>query len=71
MAVEKKIIDDNILIIKLPARLGIGFKDEEFNEIKQLITETDKKIILNLENTKAIDSSSIGIILKKYVDYKN
>ncbi len=69
--VETRIIDNDIIVIDMPARLGIGFKDEDFNEVKQVIADTSKKLVINLENTKAIDSSTIGVFLKKYVDYKN
>ncbi len=35
------------------------------------MSEMTGKFVLNLENTKAIDSSTIGVILKKYVEYKD
>ena len=65
-----QIIED-ISIIEMPQRLGIGFKDEDFTDFKKIMSELTGKFILNLENTKAIDSSTIGVILKKYVEYKD
>jgi len=69
--VKISVIDGTISVIETPSRLGIGFKDDEFVEFKRVMGEATGKIIINLENTKAIDSSTIGIILKKYVEYKD
>lgn len=65
-----QVIED-ISIIEMPQRLGIGFKDEDFSDFKKVMSELSGKFLLNLENTKAIDSSTIGVILKKYVEYKD
>jgi len=65
------ITKDDISIVEAPNKIGIGFKDEDFTEFKKLINDLSGKIIINLENTKAIDSSTIGVILKKYVDLKD
>ncbi|MBP7651844.1 STAS domain-containing protein [Candidatus Dependentiae bacterium] len=63
--------NENVSIVETPAKLGIGFKDEEFVEFKKIMSEITGKFVINLENTKAIDSSTIGVILKKYVEYKD
>ncbi|HPG31551.1 MAG TPA: STAS domain-containing protein [bacterium] len=62
---------DDISVVETPARLGIGFKDEEYAEFKKIMSEISGKFVINLENTKAIDSSTIGVILKKFVEYKD
>lgn len=58
----------NVLILDMKGNLRIGDGSISFrNAIRQLLTEGERRILLNLEDVTYIDSSGLGELISGYV----
>jgi anti-anti-sigma factor len=56
---------DGVKIVKLKGRLGMGPALDRFNAtMRDLLSQSHNKIILDIEEVPAIDSSGIGMLVR-------
>ncbi|HKW57030.1 MAG TPA: STAS domain-containing protein [Candidatus Acidoferrum sp.] len=64
MAIETR-TQDGVTIVKLTGKLGMGPALDQFNAaIQELLSQSRNRIVLDLEEMKAIDSSGIGMLVR-------
>ena len=57
--------EDGVKIVKLTGRLCLGSALDRFNStMTELIDQSNDKIVLDLEEVPAIDSSGIGLLVR-------
>jgi len=58
-------------VVTLDGRIVLGEESQALRQkLKSLITEGNKKIILNMDNIKYIDSAGLGILVAAHVSAK-
>jgi anti-sigma B factor antagonist len=63
---------DGVTVVALEGRIVLGEESSAFREkLKTMIAEGKKKIVLNMEEIKYIDSSGLGILVAAHVSAKN
>jgi anti-sigma B factor antagonist len=71
MNITKKEID-GVSVVALDGRIVLGEESNQLREqVKTLIAEGKKKIVLNMANVKYIDSAGLGILVAAHVSAKN
>lgn len=65
MELNRKIIDerDQIISLEIKGRIKSGYLDELENEFKKLIQGPPKKLMVDVQEVVAIDSSGIGELI--------
>jgi anti-sigma B factor antagonist len=63
--ITNKVKDKNVVIINAPERLDVLSAEEFRNVLNDTIEKNDFKIVVNLENTKYIDSTGLGALVSK------
>lgn len=64
MAIETS-TQDGVTIVKLTGKLGMGPALEQFNAaMHDLLGQSQNRIVLNLEEMTALDSSGIGALVR-------
>ena len=63
--ITNKLKDKNVVIISAPERLDVLSAEEFRNVLNDSIDKNDFKIVVNLENTKYIDSTGLGALVSK------
>jgi anti-sigma B factor antagonist len=62
---------DGISVLTLDGRIVLGVEGKALHEkLKSLIAEGNKKIILNMDNIKYIDSAGLGILVAAHFSAK-
>ena len=70
MAIETR-THEGVQVVKLTGKLGIGPVLDEFNStMHDLLGRSENRILLNLEEMKAIDSSGIGALVRHLTSAK-
>jgi len=62
---EKKDSKSGVNIIKCPARIDINVSDDLRDRIVRIIQKNEFKIVLDLSDTKYVDSSGLGAIVSR------
>jgi anti-sigma B factor antagonist len=62
---------DGVTVVTLEGRIILGEESHSFREnLKNLLAEGKKKIVLNVANIKYIDSSGLGALVAAYYSAK-
>src|ERR1700693_2035637 len=71
MNITKKEID-GVSVVALDGRIVLGEESTQLREqVKALIAEGKKKIVLDMSNVRYIDSAGLGILVAAHVSAKN
>jgi anti-sigma B factor antagonist len=71
LQIDKREVND-ITIVELKGKVTIGSGDVELrDEVIQLLEDGKKKLILNLENLKYMDSSGVGELVSTFTTVSN
>ena len=63
---------DGVSVVELDGRIVLGEESNSLREqIKSLIAEGKKKIVLNMANIKYIDSAGLGTLVAAHLSAKN
>ena len=66
MQIEERVVDD-VTILDLKGKMTLGEGDELLKDkIASLVSQGNKKILLNLEAVPYIDSAGLGEIVRTY-----
>jgi anti-sigma B factor antagonist len=66
MQIEERIVDD-VTVLDLKGKMTLGEGDELLKDkINSLVSQGNKKIVLNLEAVPYIDSAGLGEIVRTY-----
>lgn len=57
---------NELFVVTLPERLDVSNVDEFIDDIKGKIRAGNRKVVLDFEGTRAIDSTALGAIVQVY-----